>query len=327
MFYLGVDGGGTKTGFILIDDRGRIISYTVKSSCCYTQVQFEGFQKILREGITEVCAGAGIGVREINYSFLGLPAFGEIEKDAPILESIVSELLESGNFKCGNDVEAGWAGSLACRPGINIVAGTGAIGFGRDDAGNTARASGWGEFCGDEGSAYWLGKQLISLFGKEADGREEKTPLYDIVRQELGIFRDFDLIAVVYDDFKLKRDEIAKLAVLVYKAALRGDAKALALYDRAAYEHSLTVRSIIRQLCFSREADILVSYSGGVFKAGELILDHFQRYLQGDRVRLIKPVLQPVTGAALYAMILDGKPAGEKLIAGLQAQEAVNIPK
>ena len=77
-------------------------------------------------------------------------------------------------------------GSLACRAGINLVAGTGAIGFGKDSFGKTARSAGWGYFCGDEGSAYWLGKQLISIFGKEADGRKAKTPLYDIVRHLPG---------------------------------------------------------------------------------------------------------------------------------------------
>jgi N-acetylglucosamine kinase-like BadF-type ATPase len=325
MYYLGVDGGGTKTGFMLINDQGRIMSYITKGSCYYIQIQLDGFQKVLEDGITEVCKIAGIGVREINYSFLGLPAFGEIEKDVPLLESIVRDLLHNDNFKCGNDVEAGWAGSLACQPGINLVAGTGAIGFGKDSSGKTARSAGWGYFCGDEGSAYWLGKQLISLFSKEADGREAQTPLYDIVRQKFNISRDFDLISILYDKLKLKRDEIAKLAMLVYQAAQQDDAKAFALYDQAGYEHCLTVKSIIHQLHFTAGEDILVSYSGGVFKAGEFILGPMKRYLKQERVQLIKPVFMPVTGAALYALILDGKPAGEQLICELKKQEEVVI--
>lgn len=70
-----------------------------------------------------------------------------------VLNSIVGKALSSSNYKCGNDSQAAWAGSLACQPGVNIVAGTGAIGFGVDANGNMARASGWGPFCGDEGSA------------------------------------------------------------------------------------------------------------------------------------------------------------------------------
>lgn len=327
MVYLGVDGGGTKTSFTLIDAQCRILSYITKGSCYYIQIQLAGMQKLLKDGISEVCARAGMSIREINYSFLGLPAFGEIEADIPRLESAVGEILQSDKFKCGNDVEAGWAGSLACRPGINLVAGTGAIGFGKDSFGNTARSSGWGYFCGDEGSAYWLGKQLISLFSKESDGREGKTPLYDIVRQEFNISKDFDLISVIYNDLKFKREEIAKLAKLVYKAAQQGDFKALSLYEQAAFEHSLTVNSIIDQLQFPEMETVLVSYSGGVFKAGKFILEPFEKYLQADRVRLVQPLLIPAVGAALYAMTLDGKTPPEAAILELKKQEEVMITR
>lgn len=321
MFYLGVDGGGTKTTFVLINDRGQIISHTTKGSSYYIQIHFDNFQKVLAEGINEVCTRAGIKIHEINFAFFGLPAFGEIAKDIPIIEAIIKDILKNQRFKCGNDVEAGWAGSLACRPGINLVAGTGSIGFGRDSFGNTARAGGWGEFCGDEGSAYWLGKRLISLFGKEADGREAKTPIYDIVRNHFGISRDFDLISIVYDVLKLKRDEIAKLALLVFQAAGQGDPKALALYHEAAYENSLTVKSLLHQLHFDRGSDIPVSYSGGVFKAGEFILAPLKKFLDEEPVRLITPALLPVTGAALYAMKLNGQAVTEPLIEKLRKQE------
>jgi len=272
MVYLGLDGGGTKTAIVLINEAGNILSYIVKPSCHYIQIGLDGFHEILADGVKEVCKKTGKNISEIDYSFLGLPAYGENKDDVPKLEAIVRDVLQSDCFKCGNDVEAGWAGSLACQPGINLVGGTGAIGFGRDSQGNSARASGWGYFCGDEGSAYWLGKQLISLFGKEADGREKKTPLYDIVRSNFNLKRDLDFISVVYDKLERKRDKIATLALLLYQAAEEGDERAIDLYRKAAYEHSLTVKALINKLDFSNEEEILVSYSGGVFKAGSYIL-------------------------------------------------------
>lgn len=308
-----------------MNEEGQIISHVTKGSSYYIQTQFAGFQRVLMEGISEVCHEADIEIDEINYSFLGIPAFGEAEQDSRRLGTIVQEIVRNGRFRCGNDVEAGWAGSLACRPGINLVAGTGSIGFGKDPSGGTARAGGWGDFCGDEGSAYWLGTRLLSLFGKEADGREAKTPLYDIVRSHFGINRDFDLISIVYDLLKLQRDEIAKLALLVFQAAGQGDPKALALYHEAAYEHSLTVKSLLRQLHFDNGSDIPVSYSGGVFKAGEFILTPLKKFLVDEPVRLIPPALLPVTGAALYAMKLDGQPLTEPLIDKLRKQEETII--
>ena len=325
LLYLGVDGGGTKTGFALVSEDGRIVSHTVKGSSNYVQVGLESYTEVLSGGISEVCAGAGVTPEEIRCSFLGLPAFGEIEKDTPTLIGIVGRILRHGRFRCGNDVEAGWAGSLACRPGVHLVAGTGTIGFGTDPGGHTARAGGWGWFFGDEGSAYWLGRQLVSLFSKEADGREPRTPLYDLVRAEFHLTRDFDLIPVLNDVMELKRDEIARLALLVFRAAGQGDPKALALYETAAHELSLIAKSLLGQLCFPPHEAVPVSYSGGVFSAGELILNPLAMFLAGEPIRLARPILLPVTGAALYAMKLDGRTISDGLIEELRKREAVVI--
>jgi len=311
MYYLGIDGGGTKTAFILINSEGEIEAYNVKKSCHYIQVGLENFKNVLEEGIKELCQKAGCSIEDIEYSFLGLPGFGENKDDVLKLENCVENILNSQNFKCGNDVEAGWAGSLACEPGINIVGGTGAIGFGKDDYGKTARASGWGYFCGDEGSAYWLGKKLISLFGKEADGRLEKTPIYKIVKSKYDLKRDLDFISIVYDKLEMKRDQIASLAPLLYQAAEQGDQHAIDLYKQASYEHSLTVRAITKKLNFDSNKKILVSYSGGVFKAGNYILEPFKIFM-GTNKKLITPKLLPVTGAALFALELSEEKKDQK---------------
>jgi N-acetylglucosamine kinase-like BadF-type ATPase len=86
----------------------------------------------------------------------------------------------------------GWAGSLLCRDGISIVAGTGSIGYG-ERAGAAARSGGWGELFSDEGSAYWIACRGLNLFARMSDGRAEPGPLYEIVRQASGIGDDLDL--------------------------------------------------------------------------------------------------------------------------------------
>jgi len=47
MYCLGVDGGGTKTAFILINEDGKIVSYQRKGSSYYVQIRFDKFRKIL----------------------------------------------------------------------------------------------------------------------------------------------------------------------------------------------------------------------------------------------------------------------------------------
>jgi N-acetylglucosamine kinase-like BadF-type ATPase len=102
----------------------------------------------------------------------------------------------------------------------------------------------------------------------------------------------------------MDRKKIASLAKLLYEAALLEDEIALKLYKEAAYEHSLTIKAIINKLKFNEDL-IKISYSGGVFKAGKYILEPFKKYLNkiSHDVKLVEPILKPVTGAALYAKL------------------------
>ncbi len=306
MKFLGIDGGGTKTEFIIIDEAGHVFGHAIQPACHYKQTSLETFENVIREGIMEACHESNISIKDIDFSVIGVPGYGEIQEDIQSIDEIVKKILDETSFKCVNDAVVAWAGSLGCEAGINIVAGTGAIGYGIDSKGNMARASGWGPFCGDEGSAYWLGKKAIEIFAKESDGRLKKTPLYNIVRSELGIESDFDLLDIVINRMEMKRDEVAKLAKLLYKAAKEDDIYAIELYCNAAYEHFLTIRTIIDKLDFEPEERILVSYSGGIFNAGEYVLAPLEKHLKkGSRhVDLITPILKPVFGAALYALTI-----------------------
>lgn len=303
MYFLGIDGGGSSTEFILINEKGEILLQMTKETCHYKNTSFKKFEEIISKGILEVCEHANIQITDINYSYLGIPGYGEVSDDMPILEKIIEEIFQGAKFKIGNDAEVGWAGSLAAEPGINIVAGTGAIGFGVDPYNKTARASGWDYFIGDEGSAYWLGKKLLELFSKESDGRLKITPLYKIVREYYSLQEDFDLIDIMTIEKYTKRDELAKLSKLVMLAAEQNDQHALDLFSEAAYEHVLSISSIIDQLDFNSIDTIKISYSGGVFKSGEYMLNPLQEKLKVkyDNIELITPILSPIKGSALFA--------------------------
>ncbi|KIL41952.1 hypothetical protein SD70_03530 [Gordoniibacillus kamchatkensis] len=301
MFYLGVDGGGSKTAFLLIDEEGKRISSVTLGSLDWFQIGPQGLEQTLRRGIDEVCRQAGIAGAELAFAMLGIPCLGdELVEEAPLVEEIAGRLLPPGRFRLVNDVEVGWAGSLACRPGIHLVSGTGAIGYGVDAAGRTARASGWGHELGDEGSAHWLGKLLLATFTREADGRERRSLIYGLVRNHFGLEDDFQLLKMM-QQWQWNREKIAGLARLLHQAAEAGEPKALRAFERAAGELSAIIRSIADQLGFSRETEIPVSYSGGVFRAGTYVLEPLRRLLRDRRYKLMTPILEPVAGAALYA--------------------------
>lgn len=302
MFYLGIDAGGTKTSFMLINHLGEVLSTYTSSTCHIHQVGFDGFRKGIQSGITEVCSQANISKEDISYSFLGLPAYGENESEKLEMNSIISDILGEDKFSCGNDVEVALAGSLAGRPGICIILGTGAIAAGITTDLKTSRTSGWGHICGDEGSGYWIAKKGIEIFGKQSDHRLERTALYHIFREKLNLKTDFDLIFLIKDEYKQDRTKVAKLAMLVYEAALQGDKFALDIYKQAAKECLLMVNGLTNQLEFTGVLNI--SYSGSVFSSKDFILKPLKDYLQDNYTafNLKSPILPPIKGAALNAL-------------------------
>jgi N-acetylglucosamine kinase-like BadF-type ATPase len=60
-----------------------------------------------------------------------------------------------------SDIEAAYLGALGARPGVLLLAGTGSMTLGRDTRGRWVRAGGLGPLLGDEGSAFWIGREWL----------------------------------------------------------------------------------------------------------------------------------------------------------------------
>ncbi|HXC07409.1 MAG TPA: BadF/BadG/BcrA/BcrD ATPase family protein [Steroidobacteraceae bacterium] len=320
--YLGVDGGGTKTALVLIDSEGSIRATHLAPGSYYLTIGLDALGRLLVDGVNAVAAKAAVRIEELDFAFFGIPAYGEDTVLTGPLSELPRRALPAGQYLCGNDMICGWAGSLLCRDGISIVAGTGSICYGERN-GSIARCGGWGELFSDEGSAYWIACRGLNLFSRMSDGREPKGPLYEIVRERLKITADLDLCAHVFSQLEGDRAQIAQLSKWVTQAATAGDPAATAIIREAALELALMVDATRRQLEFGIAEPVPVSYSGGVFdNVGPLLLEHFTVALQAFRpgYRVSEPVLPPGIGAALYAAKRHGNPLSNAAIERLRAQ-------
>lgn len=189
-YYIGIDGGGTKTVFALMDGLGHLLGTYQSGSAFYKQIGVQGLLELLKTGITEVCKYAGEENVDIASTCFGMPAYGESPKNDQKIVETIQNFLPEYHIHVVNDCEVGWAASLMLEPGINIVAGTGSIAFGKNEKGETARCGGWSEWFSDEGSGRWLGMKCIQIFSKEADGRLPKGALYDLVREHFSVTYD-----------------------------------------------------------------------------------------------------------------------------------------
>lgn len=317
--FLGVDGGGTKTEFVLVDDVGRVLARHQEGSAYYPQIGLDALQAMLARGIDNTLQQGSIPPATLTAAFIGLPCYGEDSGLIARLNTVASPSLQREQYQCGNDMVCAWAGALACQDGINIVAGTGSIAYG-EFAGHQARAGGWGELFSDEGSAYWIAREGLSLFSRMSDGRLPKGPLYQLLRTEFDLSIDLDLCAVIYGSGPTSRSHIARLAPIIAEAARKGDAQVRKLFAIGARELAAMVNAVRARLNAPADLSISVSYSGGMFKLGDLLLEPFVSSLHDSNYRydFLPPKLPPAVGAALYAARTLGSPLAESALTAIK---------
>jgi len=319
--YLGVDGGGSKTRFLLIEEGGKVLSSHTDGPAYHLEIGLAALEAMLARGIACTLQAGGVAPARLTFAFLGLPAYGEDRMLQAKLDAAPAAALPPGHYRCGNDMVCGWAGALAGADGVNIVAGTGSIAYG-EYAGRSARAGGWGELFSDEGSAHWLAREGLRLFSRMSDGRSPRSALYEIVRRRFALQDDLDLCAAIYGKSAAQRSQLAQLSRLVAEAASAGDAAARALFAQAATELADIVDAVRDRLQVPTELELPLSYSGGLFELRELLLAPFEAALTA-RSRKYRPRparLPPDAGAALYAAKLAGTPLVAASIAALETQ-------
>ena len=316
--FLGVDGGGTQTRFVLIDETGRVLASHLEGPAYYLEIGLDELRRMLARGIERTLREAAVREEDLSHAFLGLPAYGEDSKLLNALDASPSHALPHGRYRCDNDMVCGWAGALAGADGINIVSGTGSIAYG-EYAGRKARAGGWGELFSDEGSSYWLAREALRLFSRMSDGRSPRGPLYENVRRHFALDSDLDLCAAVYGQDVAQRSRFAQLSKLVTAAAAAGDPAARGLFASAAQELADLVDAVRIKLRIAPEASIPVSSSGGMFQPGNGLREALGSELRrrSPQYRFVEPRFPPDLGAAIQAARLNGTSLGAESLEAL----------
>ena len=319
--FLGVDGGGSKTSFLLIDEAGQILARHIEGSAYHPEVGVDGVRTMFANGCAATVAMAGKRVSDIAFAFFGIPAYGEDSRLQATLDALPSGTLAPARYRCGNDMVCAWSGSLAGQDGLNVVAGTGSIVYG-EYQGRGARAGGWGELFSDEGSAHWIAREGLSLFSRMSDGRNTRGKLYELVRAHFELGDDLDLCAAIYGAESMQRSQFSQLAKLVTSAALAGDELAQQIFVRGAGELAGMIDAARSRLQAPEALSLPVSYAGSVFQTQELCLMPLRQQLAQSRFayQLVPPRLPPDAGAALYAARLGGHALRRGALEFLEAQ-------
>lgn len=298
-YIIGVDGGGTKTAFALATTDGAVLRTLELDSTSYREHGIEKVIQRLEEGVVTLLQEVGAARTELVQLAIGAPGFGENARQDAVLEQNVTAHFAPIPVHLCNDAVVAYYGALEGRPGINLVAGTGAIAYGENAVGANARSGGWSEHFSDEGSCYWLGKMAMGLFCKEADGRKPKAALYEIFRREFALEDDMSFIAVMEQQYLPYRKKVASLQRFLLEAARQGDDAAAELYTQACAELAQMAVGIRRQVEF--DGICPVSLTGGITHAGALVWEPLSRMLEQHGMKLVPGAGSPVEGAAILA--------------------------
>ena len=312
---LGIDGGGTKTAAVIIDQQGRLLGSGMGGPSTYGVVPLE----VTRDSIWRAAsaAAAQAGLEQVNFTaaFLGL---GNVTspRDRAAIHNIALEsgLASPGMIGVDHDIRIALAGGLAGRPGMVMIAGTGASCFGMNAAGESWRAGGWGPLIDDEGSSYWLGLQAMRAAVLDYDGRGSTTGLTQAVMDRLALNDINDIMNRLYAE-EMTRTQIASLAPMVFTVADQGDAVAGRLIRQGCEAMAACVVTVAERLGLAHSPSEL-ALVGGLTHAGEAFLGPFGAALvkRLPQCQLRQAEFAPAIGAALLALQMTGQAVDESLL-------------
>ena len=298
---IGVDGGGTKTECVVLDQAGRELGRATGGPANQYNVGLQRAMQSVQEAMAGALAAAKQPAHAVGAVCLSL-AGADLPQDVQQLEEAARRIIAAPRILVCNDAEGALVGGIGRALGVVVIAGTGSIAYGINARGTRRRAGGWGHVFGDEGSAYLIGREAVQAVLHARDGRGEATRLADAFCAHLNVAQMDELLTTLFSH-EWSVTEIAALAPVVAAAARQGDAIARQILTRAGEDLGWTAAAVIRGLQMERD-EFEVALVGGVFRAGTLVQEPLQEVLSqvAAGARCITPRHDPATGAALMAL-------------------------
>lgn len=287
---LAIDGGGTKT----------ILATASRDGVINAWLEGPGINPVdnsdwLASFDAQIRA-AGAAARACDHAVLALPAYGEIAAVTQSQNHAAASALGQSHTIL-NDVEAAHVAAFAGEPGVLILAGTGSMAWARNEHGASLRVGGWGDAFGDEGSAYWIGREAVVSVSRGLDGRLAAPALVEALFSFLALDGADPQQALLQWHVGLShpRSQIAALSVLIDRQAEAGDEIAAAILDEAAEHLARHVEAAWQRMDAKQHRPW--SYAGGVFASRRVLTKLATRLGRSP----VPPRLPPIGGALLRA--------------------------
>ncbi|MEM7752254.1 MAG: BadF/BadG/BcrA/BcrD ATPase family protein [Pseudomonadota bacterium] len=283
---LAVDGGGTRCRFLLLHDGMR---HVVDGGPANVSTNFDAATEVLRSGVSRLADVAGLSEEVVATC----PAFvGIAGVTGPEIVGRLTRTLPFKNAVYADDRPGALRGALGDADGVIALCGTGSF-FASQIGGVTRLAGGWGSVLGDEASAHWVGRRLLSMTLRSVDGFTPASSVTEAVLSQFG-----DAAGVVAFAGRASPAEIGALAPLVTQALDEGDLIARMVMQDAATDLADGLTGI------GWEPGLTICLTGGI---GPQFAPLLPKTMQAD---LQPPKAAPIEGAMALAQEHAARCAG-----------------
>jgi len=303
-FFLGVDGGGTRTRVALVDEAGHECARAEGPATLVDPANPNATITVITDLCREVVSIGGADL-PVEGLWAGIAGAGT-EPTRGVVERALREAELSSRTSVGADAEATFYDAFQSGPGILLLSGTGSIALARGAHGSgpkgaddsRLRVGGWGLHLGDEGSGYGIGMGALRALVRGEDGRGVPTDLRDPVLKLLGLDGPADLIKWMAT---ARKADVASLVPLISEVAEAGDQAATTVIEKAVDDLVGHVRTLVRRL-EPWPATPEVALAGGLLKEGRPLRVRVVRAIEALPCRARDRAPDGATGACSLAM-------------------------
>ena len=298
-YFIGIDGGGTRTTLGISDADGREILRRIGPAGLVDPRRPAATAELLLSLVREAAAAAGLE-GPATALCAGLAGVGNAT-ERHIVEAAFVRGGVAERVAVLSDGETALFGALGGGPGILVIAGTGSVAYGRGEDGRVERCGGWGMLLGDEGGGYEIARAGLRAALLSVDGRGPQTQLLPVLLQVLGLAVPEAIPPWIS---RAEKSEVALLAVQVLQLSAQGDKVALEIVTEAALDLAAHVDALVERLRpWSRPPPIVLH--GGVAR-DPVFSNQILRVLNArpQPVRIVPSAADAVRGALEYARSL-----------------------
>lgn len=299
-YYVGVDGGGSKTEVIIGTADGKIVKRAVGDESNITSIGANKAHENVNKIIDYILES--IGIEEIAYISVCIPGIRAYWKDIELLCSLVNE----DRAQVTGDEDNAFYGALAKEQGIVILSGTGSFATGVNRKKEKYTVGGWGPLLGDEGSGYYMGIKAIKAAINRYEGSDPDTVLFGEVLDCFGI-NDIDLLKTVVYSKGLQTKKIASLSRAVLRGAETGDRVCMDIIRDSAEQLYRMAEIIIRKLKMT-DTEYDLCLTGGISSFGEYIYAPLRNRVnvKYKNIKVAKPQFNPGVGSLIMSYFKSG---------------------